>query len=157
VLIRRADLNKNGQTVVLTNGCFDLLHVGHVRYLHQARELGDCLVVGVNTDASVRRLKGPGRPLQTEFDRAEILAALADVDYVVLFPEDTAETLVADLRPDIYVKGGDYAAGDPEETLRRLPEARIVQAYGGRVVLLPYVANHSTSALIDRMQQSDEL
>lgn len=137
--------------MVLTNGCFDLLHLGHVRYLQQARALGDCLIVGVNSDASVRRLKGPSRPLQPEADRAEILAALACVEYVVLFGEDTAESLVEALRPDIYVKGGDYAAASQEELLRILPEARVVQSYGGHVHVLPYVPGKSTSDLVQRL------
>ncbi|MBI4492442.1 MAG: D-glycero-beta-D-manno-heptose 1-phosphate adenylyltransferase [Chloroflexi bacterium] len=130
-----------GAQVVLTNGCFDLLHVGHVRYLQQARALGDLLVVGVNTDESVRRLKGPGRPITPQDERAEVLAALACVGYVVLFAEPTAEALVAALRPEVYVKGGDYQEAD-------LPEAAVVHGYGGRVEILPFVEGRSTSQLV---------
>lgn len=152
----RETLRQERRIVVLTNGCFDLLHLGHVRYLQQARALGDCLIVGVNSDASVRRLKGPSRPLQPETDRAEILAALVCVDYVVLFGDDTAERLVDTLRPDIYVKGGDYAAASQEELLNILPEARVVRSYGGRVQVLPYVPGKSTSALVQRIAQGRE-
>lgn len=129
---------------MLTNGCFDLLHVGHVRYLAAARALGDLLIVGVNSDASVRALKGPARPLVPADERAEIIAALAAVDLVVVFDEPTAESLVAQLRPDIYVKGDDYS----EATL---PEARVVRGYGGEIALLPIQPGHSTSALIARV------
>jgi rfaE bifunctional protein nucleotidyltransferase chain/domain len=173
-----SSLRDAGARIVLTNGIFDLLHIGHVRYLQQARALGDALVVGLNSDASTRRLKGPDRPLVPEAERAEVLAALACVDAVVIFDEDTAETLVSALRPEIYVKGGDYAAPEgstqlriigpeelrrlaararaatdpPFELFRRLPEARTVAAYGGTVCLIPYVAGHSTTALIARME-----
>jgi len=132
--------------VVVTNGCFDLLHVGHVRYLQQARALGDLLVVGLNSDASVRRLKGPRRPLVPQDERAVVVAALACVDYVTIFAEDTAAALVARLRPEIYVKGGDYAAAAAMGKV--LPEAAIVQRYGGRVEILPYLPGRSTSDLI---------
>lgn len=147
----RADLQRRGRVVVLTNGCFDLLHLGHVRYLQQARALGDCLIVGLNSDASVRRLKGRGRPVQAERDRAEILAALACVDYVVVFDEDTAEHLVGTLRPDVYVKGGDYAAASFDDLVRNLPEAGVVKSYGGQVRLLPFLAGKSTTELIKRI------
>lgn len=173
-----ADWREAGARIVLTNGVFDLLHVGHVRYLQQASALGDVLVVGLNSDASTRRLKGPQRPLVPEHERAEVVAALACVDAVTLFEEDTAEALVAELRPDIYAKGGDYAVLGgaaqlqvirPEELRRRaagartsaesaseslfarLPEARVVAEYGGIVCLIPYVAGHSTSELIARI------
>lgn len=141
---RRVEHAARGERVVATNGCFDLLHVGHVRYLAQARALGDALFVAVNSDRSARALKGPGRPLVPAAERAEILAALRCVEYVVIFDEDTAEDVMAALRPDVYVKGGDY-------TLDRLPEARVVQAYGGAVRLLPLVAGRSTSQLIARI------
>ncbi|MDO8673774.1 MAG: D-glycero-beta-D-manno-heptose 1-phosphate adenylyltransferase, partial [Dehalococcoidia bacterium] len=133
----RQILKSEGNKVVFTNGCFDILHLGHVQYLEQARALGDILVVGLNGDASVRRLKGDKRPIMGEDERAQILAALWSVDYVVIFDDDTAEPLVAALQPDIYVKGGDYADG------RDLPEAGIVRGYGGRVSLLPFVTGHS--------------
>uniref|UniRef100_UPI000ADE8865 adenylyltransferase/cytidyltransferase family protein n=1 Tax=Thermogemmatispora onikobensis TaxID=732234 RepID=UPI000ADE8865 len=142
---------ESGERAVFTNGCFDLLHLGHVRYLQEARALGDFLIVGLNSDESVRTLKGPGRPLVPQEERAEILAALACVDYVTIFGEPTACDLVALLRPAIYVKGGDYAASpvspsasDSTPDLARLPEARVVQNYGGSVHLIPYLAHHST-------------
>ena len=135
------------KTVVFTNGCFDILHAGHVRYLTAARELGDILVVGLNSDASVRKLKGEGRPVNPAADRAEVLAGLRAVDHVVVFEEDTAEELVRRLQPDIYVKGGDYS-------LDRLPESAIVAAYGGRTVLVPMVEGRSTTNVIQRLQQS---
>ncbi len=145
-----------GAVVVFTNGCFDLLHVGHVFYLQAARALGDLLVVGLNSDTSTRHLKGPQRPLVPEQERAEVLAALACVDYVTIFEEETAVALVKTLRPDVYVKGGDYAApGRNGETPpidpSRLPEAAPVLAYGGRVQLIPYLPGHSTTELIERI------
>lgn len=136
-----------GQIVVLTNGCFDLLHVGHVEYLTRARALGDALIVGVNDDASVRRLKGPGRPLVPAVERAALVAALAAVDLVVIFEEDTAVELVRRLRPDIYAKGGDW--GEPGG--RRPPEWAAAQAVGAAVHYLPYLPGHSTTRLIQRI------
>jgi rfaE bifunctional protein nucleotidyltransferase chain/domain len=130
-----------GRQIVLTNGCFDLLHVGHVRYLEQAAALGDLLVVAVNSDASVRALKGPGRPLVAEQERAEVVAALAAVDLVVLFSDRTAERLVELLRPAVYVKGGDYQ-------IEQLPEAAAASALGAEVRLLPLQPGHSSSELI---------
>ncbi len=147
-----AALQAQGQRVVLTNGCFDLLHRGHVTYLQKARAQGDVLVVGLNSDASVRAFKGPGRPLVPQDDRAAVLAALAGVDYVVIFDEPTAENLVATLKPDVYVKGGDYAPecdSEGRENGKPLPEADAVRAYGGAVVILPYLPGYSTTALID--------
>ena len=147
-----------GQTVVFTNGCFDLLHLGHVRYLQEARSLGDLLVVGLNSDDSARALKGPNRPLVPQDERAEVLAALACVDYVTIFEEITAVVLVETLRPDVYVKGGDYAAPAAEGTAQpvainyaKLPEAAPVLAAGGQVRLIPYVPGHSTTELIERI------
>ncbi|MGH2496758.1 MAG: adenylyltransferase/cytidyltransferase family protein [Ktedonobacteraceae bacterium] len=148
-----------GERGVFTNGCFDLLHLGHVRYLQEARALGDFLILGLNSDESVRLLKGPGRPLMPQNERAEILAALACIDYVTIFAEPTASPLVAYLRPAIYVKGGDYAlAGDAPEVpdSSRLPEAEVVQAYGGTVLLIAYVPHHSTSELIAAIKQLPE-
>jgi len=139
-----------GAAIVLTNGCFDLLHIGHIRYLQQARALGDLLIVGLNSDASAQRLKGPRRPLMPQGERAALLAALACVDYVTIFEEDTAEALVTRLRPAIYVKGGDYQLM-PAIAGKVLPEAAAVQRYGGRVVLLPYLPGHSTSEIIARI------
>jgi len=139
-------LRRGGQRIVFTNGCFDLLHAGHVRYLARARAFGDCLVLGLNTDASVRRLKGPSRPINREEDRAEVVGALKSVDYVVLFGEETAEALIAEVRPAVYVKGGDY-------TLDTLPEAKIVQSYGGRVEFVDMVEGRSTTNVIERIRQ----
>ncbi|HUF12049.1 MAG TPA: D-glycero-beta-D-manno-heptose 1-phosphate adenylyltransferase [Longimicrobiales bacterium] len=137
------------QRVVFTNGCFDLLHPGHVEYLHDARLLGDLLVVGLNSDDSVRRLKGPERPLNAEDSRAIVLAGLASVDFVTLFDEDTPRELIAALLPDLLVKGGDYRA---EEVVGR----EEVEAAGGRVVILPFRAGHSTTALLTRIRKTDE-
>ena len=134
-------LREGGQKVVFTNGCFDILHAGHVRYLNKARSFGDCLVLGLNSDASVRRLKGPTRPINNEQDRAEVVGALRAVDYVVIFDEPTAEQLIALVQPDVYVKGGDY-------TLDTLPEAKIVPRYGGRVEFVTLVAGRSTTNVI---------
>jgi rfaE bifunctional protein nucleotidyltransferase chain/domain/rfaE bifunctional protein kinase chain/domain len=131
-----------GGTVVATGGCFDLLHAGHVRLLSAARALGDCLVVCLNSDASARRLKGEGRPLVAEVERADVLAALACVDAVAVFDEDTPTALLERLRPDVWVKGGDYAASE-------LPEAEALARWGGRVVLVPHHAGHSTTRLIE--------
>jgi rfaE bifunctional protein nucleotidyltransferase chain/domain len=128
-----------GKRVVLTNGVFDLLHVGHLRYLSQARGEGDLLVVGVNADASVRALK-PGRPMVPESERAELVAALRPVDYAVIFAEPTADQLLRLVRPDTYVKGGDYTADS-------LPEAATAREVGARLVIVPLVKNHSSSAL----------
>jgi rfaE bifunctional protein nucleotidyltransferase chain/domain len=140
-----------GQSIVFTNGCFDLLHMGHVRYLQEARSLGDLLVVGLNSDDSARALKGPNRPLVPQDERAEVLAALACVDYVTIFEEITAVALVETLRPDVYVKGGDYATPSAAINYAKLPEAAPVLAAGGQVRLIPYVPGHSTSELIERI------
>jgi len=142
-------MRARGQRLVFTNGCFDLLHPGHVAYLQEARTQGDALVVGLNSDASVRAFKGTGRPLVPQDDRAMVLTALACVDYVVLFDEPTAERLVATLQPEVYVKGGDYAKGEEQKAGKPLPEADVVRAYGGDVVILPYLPGYSTTALID--------
>jgi len=142
----RQGLREAGRTVVFTNGHFDLLHVGHVRYLQAARALGDALIVGLNSDASTRARK-PGRPIVPQEERAELVAALACVDVVVIFDDLTANALVEALRPDIYAKGGDWSRpGGP-----RPPEAEVVARYGGRVVFLPYVAERSTTALIEKI------
>jgi len=164
LLAIRADLRLRGQRLVFTNGCFELLHVGHVRYLQGARALGDVLMVGLNSDLSVRTIKGPPRPLVPESERAEMLAALACVDYVVIFDQPTAESLVGALRPDVYVKGGDYAGPDQSDGhpsasstgLKIAPEIRVVQRYGGRVVILPYTSGHSTTELIERIRASTQ-
>ncbi len=137
----RDQVASRGGRVVFTNGCFDLLHVGHVRYLKEAKRQGDLLIVGLNDDESTRRLKGDGRPFMVQGDRAEILAALECVDCVVLFSEATAENLVRALEPDIYVKGGNYR-------LEELPEADVVAEYDGEVYLTPVTRGRSTSRLI---------
>lgn len=143
-----------GERGVFTNGCFDLLHLGHIRYLQEARALGDFLILALNGDGSVQLLKGPGRPLVPETERAEILAALACIDYVTVFHEPTADMLVALLQPTIYVKGGDYAGLESEmPDQSRLPEAKVVQVYGGIVRLIPYLPHHSTTELIDAIKQ----
>ncbi len=145
-LLRRFGRPREGR-LVFTNGCFDLLHPGHVAYLQRARALGDALVVGVNTDASVRRLeKGADRPLVAEDDRALVVAALASVDAVTLFDEDTPRELVAALLPDVLVKGGDYA---PEEIAGR----EVVEAAGGEVRVIPFVEGYSTSELVERIRE----
>ncbi|RYG46349.1 D-glycero-beta-D-manno-heptose 1-phosphate adenylyltransferase [bacterium] len=135
---------RQGRRLVFTNGVFDILHAGHVRYLAEARELGDLLVVGVNADETVRKLKGPTRPVNPLDDRMAVLEALRAVDGAVLFSEDTPEALIARLRPEVHVKGGDY---DVEE----MPETPLVRSYGGQVVILPFLAGRSTTAIIGRM------
>lgn len=143
---RRLDAHRrDGRRIVFTNGCFDILHRGHVSYLSQAKALGDVLVLGVNSDASIRRLKGPSRPINALEDRLQVLAALSCVDHVVSFDEDTPCDLIRALRPDIFVKGGDY-------TRDRLPEADIVDGYGGEVRILPFVADRSTTDIIARIR-----
>jgi rfaE bifunctional protein nucleotidyltransferase chain/domain len=143
----RARLRAAGSSLVFTNGVFDLLHVGHVRYLEGARALGDALVVAINSDRTVRELKGDGRPLINEDERAEILAALRVVDYVTIFDDVSPRTLIADLLPDVLVKGGDYAVDE-------IHGREEVEAAGGRVVSLPFVEGASTSAIIERMRES---
>jgi rfaE bifunctional protein nucleotidyltransferase chain/domain len=130
-----------GGTVVATGGCFDLLHAGHVAVLSQARALGDCLVVLLNSDDSVRRLKGESRPLQSQADRATVLSALEHVDAVVVFDEDTPVAALEQLQPDVWAKGGDYALAD-------LPEAPVLEQWGGQAVVLPYLTGKSTTSLI---------
>ncbi|HKD03582.1 MAG TPA: adenylyltransferase/cytidyltransferase family protein [Terriglobales bacterium] len=130
-----------GEPIILANGCFDLLHVGHVRYLHAAKELGGRLVVAVNSDDSVRELKGEGRPLMPSEERAEILASLTDVDAVVVFPERNVRTLISEIRPNIHAKGTDYTA-------ESVPEGDLVREYGGRVEIVGDPKDHSASDII---------
>lgn len=139
-------LKDAGKRIVSTNGCFDILHVGHIRILEQAREFGDVLVVGINSDASVRVLKGEKRPINAELDRAEVLAALKSVDYVTIFGEQTPVEFLKLLQPHIHVKGADYK---PEQ----LEETPIVEQFGGRVEILPLVPNKSTTSVVDRINQ----
>lgn len=134
-------------TVVFTNGCFDLLHRGHVEYLTAARQLGDRLVLGLNTDASVSRLKGPGRPVTPEQDRATVLAGLAAVDAITFFDEDTPRNLIATLLPDVLVKGGDYR---PDDIVGKTE----VEAAGGKVIVLPYLEGRSTTDILQRAGKS---
>jgi rfaE bifunctional protein nucleotidyltransferase chain/domain len=150
VRMRRA-WRQQGLRLVLTNGTFDLLHVGHVRYLEAARQLGDLLVVGINSDSSVRGYKGPGRPVVPQDERAEVVAALRCVDYTVIFDQPTATELVQALQPEVYVKGGDYAPGVAAGG-KPLPEADAVRAYGGEVHIIPFVPGHSASELIRRVR-----
>jgi D-glycero-beta-D-manno-heptose 1-phosphate adenylyltransferase len=141
-----ARLRADGKRVVLANGCFDLLHVGHVRYLTAARALGDVLFVGLNSDAAVARLKGPGRPLMPAAERVELLTALRVVDHVVVFDEDTADRLVALVRPAVHAKGTDY-------TETSVPEAASVRAAGGRVAIVGDPKDHATRDLIARIRE----
>jgi rfaE bifunctional protein nucleotidyltransferase chain/domain len=142
-------LREQGRKLVLTNGCFDLLHVGHVRYLQAARALGDALAVAINGDASVRLLKGEGRPLNTESDRAEMVAALECVDYAVLFPEVRVTRLIEKVRPSIYVKGGDYTS-----TTLHPEERAALEKVGAEIRILPFEPGHSTSGLIERIKKN---
>jgi rfaE bifunctional protein nucleotidyltransferase chain/domain len=135
---------RSGERVVFTNGCFDLLHPGHVIYLEAARDLGDLLVVGLNSDGSVRRLKGPSRPILPQEDRATILAGLRSVDYVVAFDEDTPLRLIEALVPDVLVKGGDWA-------VERIVGGEVVEAAGGRVVTIPFLEGKSTTGIVERV------
>lgn len=143
----RRDWKRDGRTVVWTNGCFDLLHAGHVRSLQAARALGDILIVGLNSDAGVRAIKGPSRPLVTEEDRAEVIAALEAVDYVTLFDDPEPSAVLARIQPDIHCKGEDYAPGSG----RPVPEREVVQNYGGRIEFLPMMKGRSTTGLVEQI------
>jgi rfaE bifunctional protein nucleotidyltransferase chain/domain len=136
-----------GHRIALANGCFDLLHVGHVRYLQGAAAEGDRLIVAINDDDAVRSLKGPGRPILTASDRAELVAALRGVDYVVIFAEPTVERLLRLIRPDVHCKGTDY-------TVETVPERAVVEAYGGRTAIVGDAKNHATRALLKKIAQS---
>ncbi len=138
---------KHGELIVTTNGVFDVLHVGHVRYLKAAAQLGNRLVVGINSDESTTRIKGPTRPFNPENDRAEVLAALAFVDYVTIFNEVTPEAMLTALAPNIHAKGGDY-------DVENMPETPVVRAGGGRVVALPFIEGRSTTGLAERILAS---
>lgn len=151
-VVRREDLfalgeklRAEGKKVVSTNGCFDILHVGHCRILQQSRQLGDVLIVGLNSDDSVRKLKGPQRPINSQDDRAEVLAALACVDYVTVFGEDTPVEFLKELRPSIHVKGADYKPSD-------LAETPVVESFGGRVEILKLVPGRSTTNLVSKIR-----
>jgi D-beta-D-heptose 7-phosphate kinase/D-beta-D-heptose 1-phosphate adenosyltransferase len=143
------NLKAEGKRIVFTNGCFDLLHIGHVRYLEKAKALGDVLVIGVNSDASVRKLKGPKRPILPEAERAEILSGLGCVDYITLFNEIDPLKLITSLRPNILVKGGDWTK---EQTVGK----KVVERSGGEVVIIPFVKGASTSILIETILKKYE-
>lgn len=139
-------LKSAGKKIVFTNGCFDILHVGHVTYLEKAQGLGDILVVGLNSDRSVREIKGSGRPVNKEKDRAKVLAALSFVDYVTIFDEPTPEELIRKLEPTILVKGGDWNAND-------IVGGNFVRSIGGRVATIPFINGYSTTSIINRMKR----
>ncbi|MDD5018877.1 MAG: D-glycero-beta-D-manno-heptose 1-phosphate adenylyltransferase [Candidatus Omnitrophica bacterium] len=141
-ILRRSDAKR----VVFTNGCFDILHYGHVAYLEKAKALGDILIIGLNSDASVRRLKGKARPINNETDRACVLAALACVDYIVLFSRDTPLELIKTLKPDVLVKGGDW-------DISCIVGAKEVLADGGKVCVIPYIKSRSTTGIIDKIRR----
>ncbi|MBW1713032.1 MAG: D-glycero-beta-D-manno-heptose 1-phosphate adenylyltransferase [Deltaproteobacteria bacterium] len=145
---RLQSLRSSGQKIVFTNGCFDLLHSGHVRYLAQAKSLGDVLVVGLNSDRSVRRLKGPGRPVRTQDRRCELLAALESVDFVVVFDQETPYRLIESIGPDVLVKGGDWP-------LAEIVGADLVQGRGGQVLSLSFTEGESTTSLIEQIKSLD--
>ena len=138
---------QSGGSVVLANGCFDVIHVGHVRYLQGAKELGDVLIVGINSDKQVALLKGPGRPIMGERERAEIVASMEAVDFVTIFDEPTVESLLMLIKPDVHAKGTDY-------TEESVPERKVVLSYGGRVAIVGDPKNHSTSQLLGRLGAS---
>jgi rfaE bifunctional protein nucleotidyltransferase chain/domain len=144
----RINLRRSGKKLVVTNGCFDILHVGHVTYLENARNFGDTLLIGVNSDAAVNGLKGPGRPVNSETDRMLVLAALESVDAVSLFADKTATHFLTVAQPDIYVKGGDYTL----ETLNQ-DERRAVESAGGKIVLVPFVPGKSTTGLLEKISR----
>ena len=146
LLLTIKSLKQKNKKIVFTNGCFDLLHVGHIRYLQQARSLGDCLIVGVNSDKSVQILKGPTRPIQSENDRAEILAALNAVDYTILFTEETPLELIKKIQPDFLVKGGDWK-------IPQIVGSDFVLSYGGCVRSLQFIDGQSTTAIIEKSQK----
>lgn len=147
----RQSLRENGRALVVTNGCFDLLHAGHVSYLERARNLGEALLIGLNGDGSVRELKGEGRPINGEDDRALVLSGLGCVDGVCVFPEMRADRFLDLVQPDIYVKGGDYTV----ETLDK-NERAAVERHGGRIEILSFVAGKSTTATLEKMQKTGE-
>ncbi len=152
LLLLRQRYRDEGKSVVWTNGCFDLIHPGHIRSLRAARRLGDVLIVGLNSDESVRQLKGHGRPILTATERLEVLAALECIDHIIVFDESTPEAMLAQLRPDVHCKGAEYAPPNGKP----IPEAGVVMAYGGRIEYLPYLDCISTTKLIKRIQVSKD-
>lgn len=147
---RLATYRREGLRIVFTNGCFDILHRGHVSYLNRAKAFGDILIIGLNSDESVHRLKGPARPVNRLEDRGQILSALSCVDHIVPFDDETSHNLIRLIRPDVYVKGGDY-------TRQTLPEARLVDELGGKVEILPYLKDHSTTNIIEKIRELDRI
>ncbi len=154
MLVNRCDLDNlinklraEGKTIVTTNGCFDILHVGHVRYLEKTKSFADVLIVVLNSDKSVRSIKGEGRPINNENDRAEVLSALRSVDYVVLFDEDSPLDLLLQIKPDVHTKGADY-------TIETLPEAKGIMENGGRIEFISFVEGKSTTSIIEKMRKS---
>ena len=144
--ILASKLKEQKKTTVFTNGCFDILHIGHVRYLKESANFGDILFIGLNSDSSVKRLKGESRPINNELDRAELLSELGFVDYVVIFEEDTPENLLDEIKPNVYTKGADYA-------IETLPEAKVVMKNGGRVEFINLVEGKSTTSVIKKIEQ----
>lgn len=138
-------LKEENKTIVTTNGCFDILHVGHVRYLKKAKSFGDILIIALNSDKSVKSIKGPDRPINNENDRAEILNALSFVDYTVLFDEDSPMNLLAKLKPDVHTKGADY-------TVETLPEAKVILENGGKIEFISFVEGKSTTSIIEKIK-----
>ena len=154
MLVKRSELDDllkklkaHGKTIVTTNGCFDILHVGHVRYLEKAKSFGDVLIVALNSDKSVKSIKGQNRPINNENDRAEVLSALRSVDYVVLFDEDSPIDLLLQIKPDVHTKGADY-------TIETLPEAKGIIDAGGRIEFISFVEGKSTTSIIEKMRKS---
>ena len=145
------NLKGKNKKIVWTNGCFDLIHEGHIKYLKKAREIGDCLVLGLNSDSSIRQIKGPGRPIRPEKARAEIISSFEFVDYVLIFSEVDATKHLSVLKPDVYVKSGNYTL----ETIHQ-GERAVVEGYGGKIVLIPSIDDISTSKIIDRIRNSDK-
>lgn len=153
MLVQRTELNdllkklrEDGKTIVTTNGCFDILHVGHVRYLEKTKTFADVLIVALNSDKSVKSIKGDSRPINNENDRAEVLSALKSVDYVVLFDEDSPIDLLLQIKPDVYTKGADY-------TVETLPEAKPIIEAGGRIEFISFVEGKSTTSIIEKMRK----
>ena len=154
MLVKRSELDNlikklrsEGKTIVTTNGCFDILHVGHVRYLEKTKSFADVLIVALNSDKSVRNIKGEGRPVNNENDRAEVLSALRSVDYVVLFDEDSPLDLLLQIKPDVHTKGADY-------TVETLPEAKGIMENGGRIEFITFVEGKSTTSIIEKMKKN---
>lgn len=143
---------KNNKKIVWTNGCFDILHAGHVRYLKQAKEQGDILILGLNSDSSVRKLKGEGRPFQNQDDRAEILSEFPFIDYIMIFDEPNVEKYLKTLKPDVYVKGGDYSIDNIDQN-----ERKIIESYGGKIVLINVGKDSHTSEIIKQMKQNGKV